>query len=55
MTGIIIAILVLFVGFLAVYNQIALKAEKNDIVPNGQMVDLGNYSVHVLLTSFIVV
>ena len=46
-TGIIIAILVLFVGFLAVYNQIALKAEKKDIVPNGQMVDLGNYSVHV--------
>ncbi len=32
---------------LAVYNQIALRTEADDIVPNGKMVNLGNYSVHV--------
>lgn len=39
--------LLAFIGILAVYNQIAIKAEADNIVPNGEIVDLGNYSVHV--------
>lgn len=45
--GVIIVVLLAFIGVLAVYNQIAIKAEAGHIVPNGQMVDLGEYSVHV--------
>lgn len=45
--GIIGAILVVFIAILAIYNQVAIKTEADRIVPNGQMVDLGDYSVHV--------
>lgn len=45
--GIVIVVFAALIGILSVYNQIALKAEAGNIVPNGQMVDLGDYSVHV--------
>ena len=45
--GIPMIALLAFIGILAVYNQIAIKAEADNIVPNGEIVDLGNYSVHV--------
>ena len=45
--GIIGAILVVFIAILAIYNQVAIKTEADRIIPNGQMVDLGDYSVHV--------
>ena len=45
--GIIFAVLIVIIAILAVYNQIAMKAEADRIVFNGQMVDLGDYSVHV--------
>ena len=45
--GITIGIFTVFIGLLAVYNQIALITEADDIIPNGQMIDLGDYSVHV--------
>ena len=45
--GITIGIFTVFIGLLAVYNQIALKTEADDIIPNGQMIDLGDYRVHV--------
>lgn len=45
--GIICAVLVVFIAILAIYNQIAMKTEADRIVPNGQMVNLGDYSVHV--------
>lgn len=45
--GILMIALLAFIGILAVYNQIAIKAEADNIVPNGEIVDLGNYSVHV--------
>ncbi|MBR5949261.1 MAG: alpha/beta hydrolase [Clostridia bacterium] len=37
----------LCIAALAVYNRIALKKEASRIVPNGEMIDLGEYSVHV--------
>ena len=46
-TGAAIGVLAVLIGLLALYNQIALKAEADDIIPNGQMIDLGGYSVHV--------
>lgn len=45
--GIISVIFIAFIGILSVYNQIAIKAEAGGIVPNGQMIELGEYSVHV--------
>lgn len=45
--GIIFAVLIVIVAVLAIYNQIAINSEADRIVPNGQMVDLGDYSVHV--------
>ena len=44
---IIFAVPIVIVAALAIYNQIAIKTEADRIVPNGQMVDLGDYSVHV--------
>ena len=46
-TGGAVGVLAVLIGLLAVYNQIAIKAEADDIIPNGQMIDLGDYSVHV--------
>ena len=45
--GITIGIFAGLICILAIYNQIALKAETDDIIPNGQMIDLGDYRVHV--------
>lgn len=45
--GVLIGTFAVLVGLLALYNQIALKVEKDEIIPNGQMIDLGDYSVHV--------
>ncbi|MBQ7245952.1 MAG: alpha/beta hydrolase, partial [Firmicutes bacterium] len=45
--GIIFAVLIVIIAVLAIYNQIAINSEADRIVPNGQMVDLGDYSVHV--------
>lgn len=45
--GIVIGVFAVLIGCLAIYNQIAIKAEADDIVPNGQLIDLGDYSVHV--------
>lgn len=45
--GIISVIFIACIGILSVYNQIAIKAEAGGIVPNGQMIELGEYSVHV--------
>lgn len=45
--GITIGVFAVFIGLLAAYNQIAIKAEADDIIPNGQMIDLGGYRVHV--------
>lgn len=42
-----IGAVLLFIGILAVYNQMALIKEKDELVPKGQMVDLGAYRVHV--------
>lgn len=47
LTGIILCILIAAVISLAVYNQIALKQEKDKIVPNGQLVDVGGYKIHI--------
>lgn len=44
---IILAALVLAVAALAIYNQIAMQAEKERIVPNGTLIDAGGYNVHV--------
>lgn len=44
--GIVLALIVL-VGCFAAYNQIALRMEANEIVPAGEMVDVGGYHVHV--------
>jgi len=35
------------IGTLAIYNTIALKSEVDRIIPNGEIVDLGDYNVHV--------
>lgn len=40
-------IFAVLVGIVAVYNTIALKSEADRIIPNGEMVDLGDYKVHV--------
>ena len=40
-------VLVVSIAILAIYNQIAIKTEADRIIPKGQMVDLGDYSVHV--------
>lgn len=40
-------ILIVLIGILAIYNMIALKSEVDRIIPNGEMVDLGDYNVHV--------
>lgn len=45
--GIPIIALFAFLAILAVYNQITIKAEADSIVPNGKLVDLGDYSVRV--------
>jgi pimeloyl-ACP methyl ester carboxylesterase len=45
--GAIIATLFFLLLCMAGYHQAALKFEVNEITPNGQMVDLGDYSVHV--------
>lgn len=45
--GITVGVLVALVGILAIFNQIALKAEEDEILPTGQMIDLGGYRVHV--------
>ena len=45
--GIIFCLLFLFVGFLAAYDHIMIKREADKIIPVGQMVNLGEYSVHV--------
>ncbi|MEG1755594.1 MAG: hypothetical protein RR297_05595 [Clostridia bacterium] len=39
-----VGVLVLLVGILAIYNQIALKVETDKIAPNGQKINLGDYS-----------
>lgn len=39
--------IILLISFLATYNQIALKQEANQIVPNGLIVPLGDYNLHV--------
>lgn len=40
-------LLFVFVGALATYDKIMIKTEADKIIPNGQMVNLGEYSVHV--------
>ncbi len=40
-------VLVILIGLLALYNQIALRLEKERIEASGQLVDLGGYRVHV--------
>ena len=45
--GIIFAVLIVIIAIRAIYNQVAIKTEADRIIPNGQMVDLGDYSVHV--------
>lgn len=39
--------IILPVSILAVYNQIALKVEEDKIIANGQMIDVGDYNIHV--------
>ncbi len=46
-TGGIIGVLIIIIIIFAVYNQIALKTEADKITPNGQMIDVGDYKVHV--------
>ncbi len=46
-TGCIVGVLVIIITIFAVYNQIALKTEADKIIPNGQMIDVGAYKVHV--------
>lgn len=45
--GIVLGVLAVLIGCLAVYHKIAINAEAGDIMPNGQMIDLGDYRVHV--------
>ncbi len=45
--GIFCALLLGLVFILAIYNQAMLRFEKRHIEPKGQMVDLGDYRVHV--------
>ena len=47
--AVMLGIIVLGIAVLAVYNQIALKNEANRIAPNGKMIDLGDYSVHIYI------
>lgn len=49
MTGIgaIVGVLIILAAALAIYHQIALKKDAVQITPNGQMVDVGGYQVHV--------
>lgn len=44
---IILCVIVVSIVILAIYNQIALKQEKSKIVPNGQLIDVGGYRIHV--------
>lgn len=39
--------ILLFIIIMALYNQIALRKESNQILPNGKLVDLGEYKLHV--------
>lgn len=44
---ILIGVLIFLIATLAIYNHLALKSEVGKIIPNGQMIDFGDYSVHV--------
>jgi len=48
--GIVLGILMAFVGMLAIYDKIMIKQEADKIIAPGKMVDLGEYSVHVYRT-----
>ena len=45
--GVGLCALLVLVGSLAAYDKIMINREAGEIIPNGQMVDLGDYSVHV--------
>jgi len=47
--SIIITILITTITLLAIYNQIALKIEQKYIIPNGQIIKIENYKVHVYI------
>ncbi|NLP22105.1 MAG: alpha/beta hydrolase [Erysipelotrichaceae bacterium] len=42
-----LSVLILLISILAIYNQIDLKKEARQIVPNGKMVNLNLYKVHI--------
>lgn len=45
--GIAFGVCLVLVGVLAVYDKIMTGIESDEIVPNGKMIDVGGYSVHV--------
>lgn len=45
--GIVLAVLILALVLLTIYNHLALKQEANSITPNGQLVDVGSCKLHV--------
>lgn len=50
--SIIITILISTITLLAIYNQIALKIEQKYIIPNGQIINIENYKVHVYIEGY---
>lgn len=45
--GISLCALLLLMLFLAVYDKIMIRMEADEIIPNGQMIDMGDYSIHI--------